>query len=515
MEQGSKLLRYYLPESQASSRSADSLCCQLSAEVQGLPLLLVGVAGHIVDSSLSLSETLDDLRESWTNSNNIIENISPESATFQYQRPIHTAFNMSLSRLNPAARNVLRIMSMLSPVGILEEIVCSDLEEHSLSFLGYQNKPRFRREIRSQLVARHLIEIHESDPGPTLYRLHRQIQWKMLMDLKEDITAQQKVFHQAVALIVKVLPPLSEYMTPMTREWGSYSKAIGHVIQLHKVYVSSTQAENPIRADISFATLLASAGNYLYEINIAESAIALLATSADICHTLRAGNLESPSDTLQVSKPPINELLKLEATAMTIQWGLLSRNAGLSGAQTAMAYISTVLQLREEHSWMNLTAEERFWSNLLLSNAYNDVACQMINMHRYAEAEDLLRRSLSLKDTLSKAQHVPPFEFAESRNNLAWTHLGQGRIKEALQQSSQAVQLIDTADGDANDHTRFTFCFGACVFWAGQLEEALEVFENVYRCRVTTLSKSAWVSRDAAYAVALLLFQLGRTSEAK
>lgn len=142
MEQGSKLLRYYLPESHASNGSADDLCCRLSAEVQGLPLLLVGVAGHIMDSSLSLSETLDDLRESWTNSNNIIENISPESATFQYQRPIHTAFNMSLSRLNPAARNVLRIMSMLSPVGILEEIVCSDLEEHSLSFLGYQNKPR-------------------------------------------------------------------------------------------------------------------------------------------------------------------------------------------------------------------------------------------------------------------------------------------------------------------------------------------------------------------------------------
>lgn len=332
------------------------------------------------------------------------------------------------------------------------------------------------------------------------------------MDLKDDTAAQQKVFNQAVALIVKVFPPLSEYMTPMTREWGSYSKAIAHVIQLHKVYVSSTKSENPIRADISFATLLASAGNYLYEINIAESAIALLATSADICHKLRAGKLESPSE---VSKPHTNELLKLEATAMTIQWGLLSRNAGLSGAQTAMAYISTVLKLREEHSRMDLTAEEQFWSRLLLSNAYNDVACQLISMHRYTEAEGLLRRSLSLKDRLSKAQHVPPFEFAESQNNLAWTHLGQGRISEALQQSSQAVQLINTADGDANDHTRFTFCFGACLFWAGQLDEALEAFRDVYRCRVATLSKSAWVSRDAAYAVALLLFQLGRTNEAK
>jgi hypothetical protein len=142
-DEGSRLLLRHLPQEKiADAKSSAELGECISRAVKGLPLLLVGLAGHMIDSCMSLSETLGDLSKSWSEGDDVLGALAPDSATFRYEKPVHMAFNVSLSKVPPVAMSVLRIMSMLSPDAISEELISEDLEDQSLKFLGYQNQFR-------------------------------------------------------------------------------------------------------------------------------------------------------------------------------------------------------------------------------------------------------------------------------------------------------------------------------------------------------------------------------------
>ncbi|KAJ0165008.1 hypothetical protein CTA2_12639 [Colletotrichum tanaceti] len=151
VEEGSYLLLRQLPEKTKSQEAAEKLSRDISKEVGGLPLLLVGLAGHIIDSHASLPQTLQDMQQPWSGNDSIIASLSPESATFQYQRPIHMAFNVSVSRLPAVALSVLQIMSMLSPDSINENLVAVDISDRGLGVLGGQGRSRYARARRRML----------------------------------------------------------------------------------------------------------------------------------------------------------------------------------------------------------------------------------------------------------------------------------------------------------------------------------------------------------------------------
>lgn len=96
----------------------------------------------MIDSHMSLAETLGDLKKSWNEDDHVLGALAPDSATFQYEKPVHMAFNVSLNKVPPAAMSVLRIMSMLSADAISEELISEDLEDQSLKFLGSQDRSR-------------------------------------------------------------------------------------------------------------------------------------------------------------------------------------------------------------------------------------------------------------------------------------------------------------------------------------------------------------------------------------
>ncbi|KAK3324482.1 hypothetical protein B0T19DRAFT_443896 [Cercophora scortea] len=487
-DQGAALLIQYL-SMEPNSRDQDaSIARAISREVGGLPLLLVGLAGYTVDSDTPLADILDEMKKPWHRSDNIIESLSLDSASFQYERPLRMAFAVAFSKLPPIALAVLQIMSMLSPDSITEDIVSVDLEDPSLSFLESSDELRYDIPVNLQ----------PSDLGPPSYSIHRQLQWKILTDLEADPFLRQRVFDQSVALVRRSFPPLSEFMIPMFAQWTSYEKLISHVLRLHEVYLAYSKDPCPIQGHYSFAELLASAGNYLYEMSIEESGLAVLATSASICRDLQ----ESPRDnsiTSNQTEPAPGP--KSEAT---------------NGTKTAHDYILRALLLRQQQAAADLsTPDKRFWNRVLLSNAYNDMACQLIDMHKYTDAESYLTRSLELKDQLAAERKIPAFEYAESKNNLACVRIGQGRIEEALTLSFDVLKLIELEDGHANDQTRFLFIYGICLTHAGRLFEAVKSLGDGYKQRVAIFGASSRNARDSAYGTAWVLYHLSKLDEAK
>ncbi|KAK3687876.1 hypothetical protein B0T22DRAFT_498147 [Podospora appendiculata] len=490
-EQGSALLLQHLSAKADSRVQHATLARAISREVGGLPLLLVGLAGYTVDSDTPLADILDEMKKPWHRCDNIIESLSLDSASFHYERPLQMAFAVALSKLPRIALAVLQIMSMLSPDCITDDIVSVDLDDSSLSFLESYDQQRFRRDVRTPLVTRYLVNFQPSDLGPPSYSIHRQLQWKTLTDLKADPLVRQRVFDRSVALIRRSFPPLSEFMIPMFAEWASTDPY-------------------PIQGHYPFAELLASAGNYLYEVSIGEPGLAKRSPQAG------SGDENAISSNPMDSAPGPGEATKLEATALTISWGIVSLTRGVSGTKKAHDYIQRVLQLRQQQAAADLSPpEKRFWSRVLLSNAYNDMACQLIDVHKYDDAESYLARSLELKDQLATERKIPSFEYAESKNNLACVRIGQGRIEEALTLSCDVLKLIELEGGHVNDQTRFLFIHGICLTHAGRLFEAVKSLGDGYKQRVAIFGASSRNARDSAYATAWVLYHLNKLDEAR
>lgn len=98
----------------------------ISKEVDGLPLLLVGLAGYIGQSRLSFQEILRILRDKREHTRRLLTNGSTTSINFQYERPIQMVYDFALQGLPQLARDVLNILSMLSPDKVLEKLLFSD-----------------------------------------------------------------------------------------------------------------------------------------------------------------------------------------------------------------------------------------------------------------------------------------------------------------------------------------------------------------------------------------------------
>lgn len=358
----------------------------------------------------------------------------------------------------------------------------------------------------------------------SFYGIHRQLQLKILRDLQSVPDQYQLTFDRAVALIARDFPAFPKLMTPNFSQWPSYEKLIAHVLKLHWVYRVNERGQDhdesppvtPLIPTMAFAELLVSAGYYFYEVGQADSCVAVLETAEKIFRDFRTSctselNMQGGEPSLYANS------LKLETSAIAVSWGIIEQAHGLTCAHKAMAKAKQVVTLREKHASLPcLSPEDEFESQVLLSNAYNDIGTQMLHMHQYVGAVNFFNKSLDLKRQLEAKRHtIPEFEFAESTNNLAFAALGQNLTEDALKHSEAAVDLINKDGSYDSDATRFSFCYGVVLFLSGQPQTALKVMREVYKKRKDTFGESGRQTRDTSYAISFLHYSQGRFEEAK
>ncbi|EAA29025.1 hypothetical protein GE21DRAFT_6889 [Neurospora crassa] len=523
-QEGSDFLLDHISEQQKLHMGdPDSLAqvfTNMSEEVNGSPLVLVGIAGSIISSAVSAEGALKVLQQSGSlGKRNPITN---GHSAWAYDRPIDSAWDMALRAVPDKGLTILRIMSMLAADNIPVDILNRDLQG-KLSFLGYQDSARFRHEIQAALVERYLVEDSNPALSWSFYSIHRQLQSKILRDLQAVPHQHQLTFDRAVALIARDFPAFPKFMTPNFSQWPSDEKLIAHVLKLHSVYRANersqyqdeTPTEVPLVPSMAFAELLTGAGYYLYEVGLADSCVAVLETAEKISHEFRTSS--TAEATIQGGQPSLYaDSLKLETTAIAISWGIIEQAQGLTGARKAMAKAKEVVALRENHASLpGLSPSDRYESQVLLSNAYNDIGIEKIHMHQYASAMDYLQNSLDLKRQLeAQGLKIPAFEFAESINNMGFAALGQNLTEEALKYSEKAVYLINKDGSHDSDVTRFTFSHGVTLFLNGQPQKALDVMKQVYQNRKDVFGESGRQTRDASYAVSFIYYAQGHFEDA-
>lgn len=375
-------------------------------------------------------------------------------------------------------------------------------------------------------MERYLVEDSNPALSWSFYSIHRQLQSKILRDLQTVPYQHQLTFDRAVALIARDFPAFPKFMTPNFSQWPSNEKLIAHVLKLNSVYRANersqgqdeTPTEVPLIPSMAFAELLTGAGYYLYEVGLADSCVAVLETAEKISHEFRTSSTAEATTSMQGGQPSLHaNSLKLETTAIAISWGIIEQAQGLTGARKAMAKAKEVVALRENHASLpGRSPDDRFESQVLLSNAYNDIGIEKIHMHQYASAMDYLQKSLDLKRQLeTQGLAIPAFEFAESINNMGFAALGQNLTEEALKYSERAVDLIYKDGSHDSDVTRFTFSHGVTLFLNGQPQRALDVMKQVYQNRKDIFGESGRQTRDASYAVSFIYYAQGHFEDAR
>jgi tetratricopeptide (TPR) repeat protein len=522
-QQGSELLLQYVPREQKFQEpKAVELSRKISAEVEGLPLLLVGLAGHIQESHASLRDILDYLQRPWNEASPVFVAGLSESATFQYDRPVQMAFDISLGALSPVALNVLMIMAMLSPDSIPERILVQDLNEPSLKYLGFSEQIRqvivlyridscvlteshglrFGREVRGSLAARHLIYVDAQSGGQVMLSMHRTLQWTIINSLRLNPSRRQQVFDQATEILMRVIPKPSVHMVPVSNQWTDYEQLLPHVLSLDTVFRS---ASPPIVGTKAFAELLYSAGMYLYERGLSDTGLKILRTAESICDVLNASQKIDSNSTTAIAS-----LNSLYASILAVMCAIDWNHGGLSSRHDTRVRMMKVLELRSAYmpnkAIFGLTLEDR----LLASNVLNDMACQFINEEDYESAERYLLDSLAIKANAQEEGHlVPPFEFAESKKNLACVLMAQGKADEAIKLSKDAVDQMATEGGTTHwPILVFRFIWATMLLNAGRFTEALSRHTEVYEARISLLGETNFASLHSCFAVALTEYRL-------
>jgi hypothetical protein len=104
---------------------------EISKLVDGLPLFLTHIGGHIAHSQSSLHEYLMLFHKSsdiWQDRHG--------SANWMYERAISAVFDVALAELSSEARHLVYVLAFLSPDGVPEKLLFPEDSSLRLEYIG-------------------------------------------------------------------------------------------------------------------------------------------------------------------------------------------------------------------------------------------------------------------------------------------------------------------------------------------------------------------------------------------
>jgi tetratricopeptide (TPR) repeat protein len=338
-----------------------------------------------------------------------------------------------------------------------------------------------------QLVRRDIVG------GRAFWAVHRALQLNMLHKLDADPNLRQCVFEQVLSVLRKVYPRQSDIQAPSNEHWRDEEECLPHVLNLQIVF---EQSKPPMLGTPVFAELLGDVGNYLWERALYTKGIQCLELAAKLYDE------NSWKDSMAHSK------------VLTIL-GAISSEVGITGRRRATERWVRSLHLRHEHN-LSVQAPSKAES-LLLANAWNDMACGMLDYGHYGLAEKFLNRSVEIKRTIPLDEEgMAHFNYAENFKNLAIVRIAQRRTKAACKLTARAVHLIENGAGaDTATTQAFKFHHAYAIYADGDLDEAYRLHEEVRKARRAIFGEDEVHSLNSGYACSVLLQALGKFDEAR
>lgn len=228
------------------------------------------------------------------------------------------------------------------------------------------------------------------------------------------------------------------------------------------------ESHPPLKPIPEFAELLGDVGNYLWERALYEQGVKSLELAESIYQAYPSWNL-------------------MQQSMVSTILGVLRQEIGISGRKRGLDRCAKSLTLRREY--IDLTRSKQIkptesqW--LLLANAWNDVACSMLEYGNNTQAEEYLQQSLDIKRNMGSREDGPAFlNFAENYKNLSLVRIAQGLHDDAQELTSRATRLIKCGySGDSATAQAFKFHQAYALFHAGKLDEAYQMHYEAFQAR--------------------------------
>lgn len=365
---------------------------------------------------------------------------------------------------------------------------------------------RFAKEVRQNLGSRNMIDIRNKG-SEVIYSMHRSLQRSILTMLDDDLEARQKTFDQAVRLIRRSLPRPSLIMVPSLGSFDVCATMIPHVVSIVHTYVGS---DPPMRPTTGLAEMICSACAYLYENGMSKLCLDTASKGQQICEDLspcRDATLDW-SQNISLAESDTGNIATLQANIMAYGAGVLWMTGGITNRQQAHEMTWKVLELRQKYIMDTPSEQLSTDEHVLLSNAYNDWALQLLNEGRYKEARPFSEKSLRIKARLLTSGGQQ-FEFFISKIIIAYTLLAERRISFAVKMAEDAITHIKEEKGADNPYTQ-NYMFHVATIFAniGDFQQAAILYKSCMEARVLLFGETNHEALNTYFAMSVCSYNL-------
>ena len=320
--------------------------------------------------------------------------------------------------------------------------------------------------------------------------MHRSLQRGIREGLSADISKQQKVFDQAIALIREVFPRSNPLQQPNPNQWAACQRLLPHLHALRDVYYKYAST---IKGSIDFAQLLTDAGMDQFERGITKEGLLLLQTAEDVFQA-------EISDDHQIMRADIHAMI-----------AIMYDNTGITQRQEAFGRRKTALDIRRSIFKDAKTPQRK--DEILLYNSEMEYAISLLHYHRFKEAEPIIERCLEKFREWGMESEIP-FEYAKYYNKIALVRMYQGRFKEAVDLGEKGVKLMKKT-GYILFESRFKFDLACIILQSGDIDRALIVHEEILKQRIEKLGQANELTLHSVYAIGAIYEMKGDLSKAE
>ncbi|KAE8310660.1 hypothetical protein BDV41DRAFT_383747 [Aspergillus transmontanensis] len=466
--QGAELLLRLLHRFNNETLAPEDLSAarKISEMLDGLPVAISHMAGYIQETQCTLQEFIE-MYPKRPESQMIWEGC--RDPHYQYSRSLSTVWEVALNELSPEARRIINVVSMLSPSHIPEAMLFGDS--------GHRQMKSNPKQLLSSLHRRQLVK-REVAGDQGYWSIHRSLQLHILHLLDKAPCDRQSAFEEAVDIVRRAYPRQSSIQAPSNHSWELQEACLPHVVHLQNVFENTppTEIAMTLAPTKNFVHLLGDLGNYMWERAFYDKGVATLQLAEKIHET------QTWDDLIEHSKV---------ATIL----GVLSQEIGISGRQQGLDRCKKSLALRKRHI-AHLRDQKIIPSldeMLLFANAFNDVACSLLEYACYDQAERFLDNSIGIKRSLQLPENGTAFfNFAENFKNLALVRLAQKQPDEAMRLIERATALMEANAGiHAATTQSFLFHRANILYCTGKHADALDAHQSVLQARIAIFGQQA------------------------
>ncbi|CEL03041.1 hypothetical protein ASPCAL04199 [Aspergillus calidoustus] len=460
LAEGTGLLKSILAMKDDSSSAEETNAARsLSDLADGLPLVLVAVAGFVRQHQSSLTEAFAVFQSS----KDLLQLKDPVDTDESVLRKV---WAMSLSKLRPASSQLLDILAFFDPDSVAENLVLGV----SGSSVNGTLSAAVDRDFLASFGGLRLYSFVHRHNG--VLSVHRLVQEAVLDAM--TIEKRTRTFQAVTRYIHASFPRQSEQGALMSGSWDACEAYYLHIVSLEQKFrLHPVQLPQPIE----FAELLYHCSWYLYERGFFARALQLARTCKEIC------------------EKSTQESRLLLANSWTTIGG-----AAIEQCDNELGYnsLKEALRLRESAVADGLMDA----SHPQIANSYMRVAAAAVGFGRVEEAQRLNKTSIEIRsrDPSSQLQML-----AMSYHNLGISYLAAGQPEEARKALERSQEIVHGSEGKFEDNhviameTRIFYCMGNIWLALGDVEKARIEHQRALTIRMRYFGNSHHLTACSQY----------------